>query len=179
MTVSCSFATCSFLEETADLPDLLVPLFDLPQLEKPDEFRIGKPPSHQSHIVLAFIADSFSIGWKAEASVAFGSVPPTIVTALDESSERIAGFCCWDCTAKGFLGPIGVHDDFRGTGVGRAVVVAALHCMREAGYGYAVIGDAGPVEFFQRICDARIIEGKTYLGSGLAFMHYHPLNTDI
>lgn len=160
------------------MPDLLVPLFDLPQPEEPDNFRIGKPPSHQSHIVMAFIADSFSVGWKAEASVAFGSVPPTMVTAVETSSGRIAGFCCWDCTAKGFLGPIGVHDDFRGSSVGKALVISTLHSLREAGYGYAIIGDAGPAEFFQKICDARTIEGKTYLGSGLAFKHYHPDNSD-
>lgn len=92
---------------------------------------------------------------------AFGSVPPTVVIAMNRTSGRLAGFCCWDCTAKGFLGPIGVHDDFRGKSVGRAVVLSALHSMREAGYGYAIVGDAGPVEFFQKICDARVIEGST------------------
>jgi len=80
---------------------------------------------------------------------------------VDEASGRIAGFCCWDCTAKGFLGPIGVHDDFRGMNAGKAVVLSVLHSMREAGYGYAIIGDTGPVDFFRKICDARIIKGST------------------
>ncbi|MCK4806652.1 MAG: GNAT family N-acetyltransferase [Candidatus Aegiribacteria sp.] len=143
------------------MPDLLVPLYDLPGTPEPDGLWVGKPLSHQAPSVLSFIQDNFSSGWKAEAGVAFGSVPPTIIAAVDKASGRLAGFCCWDCTAKGFLGPIGVHDDFRGKGVGKAVVIAALHSMREAGYGYAVIGAAGPVKFFQSICDARIIESST------------------
>ncbi|NOQ21451.1 MAG: GNAT family N-acetyltransferase [Candidatus Aegiribacteria sp.] len=143
------------------MPDLLVPLYDLPGNPEQDGLWVGKPLSHQAPSVLSFIHDNFSSGWKAEAGAAFGSVPPTIIVAADCASGRLAGFCCWDCTAKGFLGPIGVHDDFRGKGVGKAVVIAALHSMREAGYGYAVIGAAGPVEFFRRICDARVIEDST------------------
>ncbi|MEN8209499.1 MAG: GNAT family N-acetyltransferase [Candidatus Fermentibacteria bacterium] len=143
------------------MPDLLVPLFDLPVLQEQDSLWVGKPLPHQSPSVLSFIQDNFSSGWKAEAGTAFGSVPPTIIVAVDKASGSLAGFCCWDCTAKGYLGPVGIHGGFRGKGVGKAVVLTALHSMREAGYGYAVIGDAGPVEFFQRICDARIIEGST------------------
>ena len=161
MIVSCSCGKCCFPVELADLPDLLVPLYDLPAAPGQDSLWVGKPLPHQSPSVLSFIGDNFSNGWKAEAGTAFGSVPPTLIVAVDKASGSLAGFCCWDCTAKGFLGPIGVHDDFRGKGVGKAVVITALHCMREAGYGYAVIGDAGPVEFFKSICDARVIEGST------------------
>lgn len=143
------------------MSDLLVPLYDLPGAPEMDDLWVGKPLFHQAPSVLSFIRDNFSSSWEAEAGAAFGSVPPTIIVAVDRTSGEMAGFCCWDCTAKGFLGPIGVHDDFRGKGVGKAVVIAALYSMREAGYGYAVIGDAGPVEFFKRICDARIIEGST------------------
>jgi len=143
------------------LPDLLVPLYDLPAATEQAALWVGKPLPHQSPSVLSFIQDNFSSGWKAEAGAAFGSVPPTIIVAADNATGELAGFCCWDCTAKGFLGPIGVHDDFRGKGVGKAVVIAALHSMKEAGYGYAVIGAAGPVEFFRKICDARVIEGST------------------
>lgn len=143
------------------MSDLLVPLYDLPRFEEFKEgFRVGKPPLHYAPRILSFIGDNFSDGWKAEAKPAFGSVPPTIITALEIITGRIVGFCCWDCTAKGFLGPIGVHADFRGKSIGRALVISALHSMREAGYSYGVIGDAGPVEFFRKICDARIIDGS-------------------
>ncbi len=143
------------------MPDLLVPLYNLPDLIEQEGLWVGKPLPHQSPRVLSFIEKHFSNGWKAEASTAFGSLPPTIVVAVEVSSGRLAGFCCWDCTAKGFLGPIGVHEDFRGMNAGRAVVISSLYSMREAGYGYAVIGDAGPVDFFRKICDARIIEGSS------------------
>ena len=143
------------------MSDLLVPLYALPPVQEQDSLWVGKPLPHQSPGVLSFVEESFSIGWKAEAAAAFGSVPPTIVVAVDVPSGRLAGFCCWDCTAKGFLGPIGVQREFRGKNVGKAVVLSVLHSMREAGYGYAVIGDAGPVEFFRKICDARVIEGSS------------------
>ena len=143
------------------MSDLLVPLYDLPGFEGfKKDFWVGKPPPHYASRILSFIGDNFSEGWKAEAIPAFGSVPPTIITALEKVTDRIIGFCCWDCTAKGFLGPIGVHSDFRGKGIGRAVVISVLHSMREAGYSYGIIGDAGPVEFFRKICDVRIIDGS-------------------
>ena len=142
------------------MSDLLVPLYGLPPVDDQEGLWVGKPLSHQSPGVLSFIEGNF-IGVRIKtAEEAFGSVPPTIFTAVDIPSGRLAGFCSWDCTAKGFLGPIGVHSDFRGRNVGKAVVLSALHSMREAGYGYAVIGDAGPVEFFKKICDARVIEGS-------------------
>jgi len=152
------------------LSDLLVPLYNLPDVKVPDDFWAGRPLPYQSPVILEFIKRNFSIGWKAEAEVSFSAVPPTIIAAVDENSGRIAGFCCWDCTAKGFLGPVGVHDDFRGKGVGRALVILTLRHMRETGYGYAVIGDAGPVDFFRRICDARVIEGSE---PGIYAIHLH------
>jgi hypothetical protein len=32
--------------------------------------------------------------------------------------------------------------------------------MREAGYGYAVIGGVGPAEFYEKVCGATIIPGS-------------------
>ena len=45
----------------------------------------------------------------------------------------------------------------RGQGVGEALLFATLRGMREAGYAYAVIGDPGPVEFYQKRLDAMLI----------------------
>lgn len=143
------------------MPDLLVPLhgglLDRPQL---DGVWIGRPLAHQAPKVLSFVSGEFGSGWEAEVRTAFASVPPTVVVAVSRESGDLLGFCCWDCTAKGFVGPVGVSHECRGIGAGRAVVVFALHSMRESGYGYAVIGDAGPIDFFTKCCDARVIEGS-------------------
>ena len=142
------------------MTDLLVPLYRLPDLEIPDGCWVGRPLQHQSTHILNFILEEFGDGWRAEATAAFANTPPRIFVAVQRDSSEIMGFCCWDCTALGFLGPVGVADKSRGTGVGRALVLSVLHSMREAGYGYAVIGGVGPVEFFQSVCDARVIEGS-------------------
>ncbi len=143
------------------MPDLLVPLFNLPDAENVKGIWIGRPLAHQSPGILSFIRENFSECWEAEARVGFSLTPPSILVAVEQESGKPSGFCCWDCTAKGFLGPIGTLENVRGRGVGRVLVLSCLKSMREAGYAYAIIGDAGPVDFFVSICDARVIEGST------------------
>jgi GNAT superfamily N-acetyltransferase len=142
------------------LPDLLVPLYGLPPVEVPEGYWVGNPLAHQSPLVLDFVEEYFGRSWRAEAAAAFARTPPGLKLAVSESTGDIHGFCCWDCTARGFLGPVGVAESARGRGVGRTIVLSVLHSMRDAGYGYAIVGGAGPVEFFQSICDARVIEGS-------------------
>jgi predicted N-acetyltransferase YhbS len=45
--------------------------------------------------------------------------------------------------------------------VGRALLLACLHAMRERGYAYAVIGGVGPAEYYRRAVGATAIEGST------------------
>ncbi len=142
------------------MPDLLVPLYRLECLEIPHGYWIGRPLPHQSSTVLDFIQAQFGMSWRSEASVAFSRIPVSIELAVLGKSGDIHGFCCWDCTAKGFLGPVGVTGSARGKGVGRALVLSTLHRMKEAGYGYAIVGGAGPVDFFRSVCDARVITGS-------------------
>lgn len=92
---------------------------------------------------------------------AISRTPSTMIIALDESTGKLAGFCVWDCTALGFLGPVGVSEEYRNTGVGKALTIEVLYCMREQGYGYSVIGAAGPVDFFQSVCKATVIQDST------------------
>ena len=68
--------------------------------------------------------------------------------------DTLLGFACHDTTAKGFFGPTGVTEQARGQGIGEALLLATLNGMREAGYGYAVIGDPGPVAFYRKRLDA-------------------------
>ena len=67
---------------------------------------------------------------------------------------EILGFACHDATTKAFFGPTGVLESARGQGIGEAMLIATLRGMREAGYGYAIIGAAGPVAFYQKRLDA-------------------------
>jgi len=73
---------------------------------------------------------------------------------------KIIGFACYDVTAKGFFGPTGVTAEARGQGVGRALLLATLHGLAEMGYAYAIIGGAGPVDFYRKAVGAIEIEGS-------------------
>jgi GNAT superfamily N-acetyltransferase len=147
------------------MTDMLVRLYALPPLE-PElaamqgqgiSLRRGLPP--EKHLVLDWVESTFSAYWRSECDVAFSRQPPSIhIATLD---GELVGFGCYDTTALGFFGPTGVAETMRGRGVGRALLVACLHAMREAGYGYAAIGGVGPIDFYQRAVGAQVIEDST------------------
>ncbi len=143
------------------MPDLLVPLYAAPESFSCKGFRVRRSLAHEGDTIRKWIEANFSSGWAAEVLPAVSRTPSTMIIALDESTGKLAGFCVWDCTALGFLGPVGVAEEYRGAGVGRAVTIEVLHCMREQGYGYGVIGAAGPVDFFQTVCKATVIQEST------------------
>ena len=140
--------------------DMLVKLYDLPL-----DFRfvqelaekgiiIRKPIGPEKPHVVNWITEeaAFSAGWASEFEVTMGTHPFTSFIATQESD--LIGFACYDATALGFVGPIGVREDRRRMGVGRALLLACLLEMKLKGYGYAAIGWAGPAEFYQKVCAA-------------------------
>ncbi len=145
------------------MTDLLVRLYDLPAFDAEPLAAAGvtirRPLAPELHIVLDWIGAHFAKGWVAEASVALHQQPPTIFIAVRE--REILGFACYDATARGFFGPTGVAETARGKGIGTGLLFAALRAMRETGYGYAVIGGVGPVEFYRRQLDVLEIPGST------------------
>jgi len=52
---------------------------------------------------------------------------------------------------------MGSDDSVRGRGVGKILLLMALHDMRANGYGYAIIGGVGPAEFYTKVSGAVII----------------------
>jgi GNAT superfamily N-acetyltransferase len=143
--------------------DLLVRLYDLPPFESEArvaaagvEVRRALPPERA--LVLDWIGRHFYQPWVSEAALALSSHPVTCWIAVKD--EKLLGFACHDATAKGFFGPTGVDAEVRGQGIGEALLIATLRGMREAGYGYAVIGAPGPVAFYKRRLDAIEIPGS-------------------
>ena len=76
---------------------------------------------------------------------------------LATRGSEIVGYACYDATAPDFFGPTRVLDSEQGHGVGTALLLRCLTAMREYGYGYAIIGSVGPVEFYQKTCNATVI----------------------
>jgi GNAT superfamily N-acetyltransferase len=94
-----------------------------------------------------------------EAEVACCRLPISCFIAVRD--QQILGFACYDATAPNFFGPEAVVPEERGRGLGRALLLAALHAQREQGYAYAIIGGVGPAAFYARSVAAVPIEGST------------------
>ena len=119
-----------------------------------------RKPIGTEHIALgSWVAQRFGPRWASELQVALANRPVTVFIAVDQA--ELLGFACYDATARGFFGPIGVAESGRGKGLGAALLRACLHDMRAAGYGYAVVGGVGSPEFFRRVAAAIEIEGST------------------
>jgi GNAT superfamily N-acetyltransferase len=71
--------------------------------------------------------------------------------------RQLIGFAAYECTRRGFFGPMGVLDSAQHKGAGKALLFAALEALREMGYVYAIIGAAGPVRFYQKTVGAIVI----------------------
>ena len=115
---------------------------------------IRKPIAPEHDTITAWVAKTFSSGWASEARVALNNRPVSLFIATRGDPSELIGFCCYDATARGFVGPIGVAESARGTGVGAALLRACLADMRALGYGYAVAGAVGAPEFFRRVAGA-------------------------
>lgn len=144
------------------MQDMLVRLYELPEsaplraaaAEQGITIRTCNP--FEAHILEEWVGRHFSARWVSECRIAMSHLPIGCLIATKES--RIIGFACYDVTARGFIGPMGVAEEARGTGVGRALLVSALERMRYLGYGYAIIGGVGPADFYAHCVGATPIE---------------------
>ena len=143
------------------MPDLLVSLLKLPPLEPLiDELReqgvnIRRAQAFEISPVREFIEKSFSVAWADEISVGFANKPVTVYIAT--RANRVIGFAACECTRKAFFGPMGVVENERGRGIGKALLMAALWGQRELGYVYGIIGGAGPMRFYEEAVGAIVI----------------------
>ena len=164
------------------MPDLLVKLYDLPELEPVIArqrvmgvtVRRGIPP--EKHLVLDWVAQHFADYWVSESDVAFSTHPSTIILA--HRGDQMLGFACYDTTHKNFFGPTGVDEAERGQGIGTALLLAALHAMREAGYMYGIIGWAGPVAYYEKVVGAAVIPNSEPPGSYRGMLGTHAIFTE-
>ncbi len=139
------------------MPDMLVSLLSLPSLDRlSDEgVNIRRAQPFEITAVREFIEQNFSVAWADEISVGFANKPVSVVIATREG--KVIGFAGYECTRRAFFGPTGVSESERGRGIGTALLIASLWGLRELGYVYAVIGSAGPTDFYQRTVGAMVI----------------------
>ena len=144
--------------------DMLVRLYALPALDPSLDalaqrgITVRRAIAPQKPAVVGWVRERFP-GSVAEVETAFAQVPVTCFVAQRES--MLVGFACYDVTARNFFGPEGVDVVARGQGIGRALLLSALHAQRAQGYAYSIIGGVGPAEFYSKTVGAVPIEGST------------------
>lgn len=131
--------------------DMIINLYaPMKSFPLPSGIRIVRALPFEAPQVVAFVKQNFSTdgGWSEEIKGPLHLNNPTIFLALRNKS--IVGFCAYDATAKGFLGPLGVSESERGHGIGAALCASALCALKEDGYAYAIVGWVGPQEFYSK-----------------------------
>jgi GNAT superfamily N-acetyltransferase len=152
------------------MPDLLVRLYDLPPLAPLVDavaaagFTVRRALATERHVVVEWARAHGSAGWASECEAAFARVPLACFIAVEATPapapQALVGFACYEATCRDFFGPTAVRPDLRRRGIGRALLLSALHAMRAEGYAYAIIGWADDVDYYRRAVGAVVIEGS-------------------
>ena len=146
------------------MTDMLVRLYDLPPLQASLDkiaskgVTIRRAMAYEKTQVLDFVKSEWPY-WVDECAVSFSCMPHSCYIATENG--KVVGFSCYDVVVKNMFGPTGVSEDQRGKGIGTGLLLACLHNMRNDGYAYATIGGVGPIEYYQKIVGATVIENST------------------
>ncbi len=147
------------------MPDMLVHLLKLPGAApllhrlREEGVVIRRAHPFEMMAIRHFIEKHFSIGWADEVMPCYSRQPITLFIAIREG--QMIGFAAYEATMRGFFGPTGVMEAERGKDIGKGLLLASLHGMREMGYAYGVIGGVGPAEFYSKACGAVLIPEST------------------
>ena len=147
------------------MPDMLVHLLNLPPATplldqlKGKGIHVRRAQPFEQTAVRRFVESAFAVTWADEISVAYARQPVSLYIATKEG--EVVGFAAYECTRRGFFGPMGVATPLRGSGVGKALLVAGLTGLAEMGYVYGIIGGVGPIEFYEKGVGAMAIPDST------------------
>jgi GNAT superfamily N-acetyltransferase len=158
------------------MADLLVKLYNLPNATpaldalREQSIFIRQAEPGEKDIISTWVKQHFPEGWAVGCEWAINREPVSCYIAVEretdfvptdnpyhQPSEKLIGFACYDAASKGMFGAMGVQEEYRGRGIGRALLLAALHAMAAERYAYAVIGWADAHEFYQKTVGATLI----------------------
>ncbi|MFT4519566.1 MAG: putative N-acetyltransferase YhbS [Halioglobus sp.] len=146
------------------MPDMIVRLYDLPDHIATIEqlgaqgVTVRRALEQERLSLVNWVGERFE-GWVKEVEVSFGQDPVSCFVALQ--GEELLGFAAYDVACINFFGPTGVAIEHRSRGIGRGLTLATLHAQKEQGYAYAIIGGVGPVEFYEKVVGAQLLEHST------------------
>lgn len=135
--------------EEIKMADLIVSLQQLPATPTlPSGYQLQPAQAWDREVIVDWVRAEFGTGWASEVANGLSGQPCRVLIA--RRGSQLLGFACFDVTFPSFFGPTGVSEAARGLGLGKALLIEALHRLRQRGYVYGFIGDAGPVEFYRK-----------------------------
>lgn len=136
--------------------DLIVPLKSYNKEFEPNSKYIVKR-AEQSDLeeINRFILEEFNQDWATNVKRGFAKEEVPVFVAKEDN--RIIGFGAYDVISRGLFGPMGVMREARTNQVGHSILYNCLKDMKMKGYKYAIIAEAGPIEFYEKACGAVII----------------------
>lgn len=149
------------IKDIACVPrDLIVPLKNWQKviIESNDSFKVERAKIRDEEELKAFISREFDERWLKPVIEAFNKMPD-IPIYIARKNQYIVGFACYDTdrNKKGVLGPMGISRNIRTKGIGKQLLHTCLYEMEKIGYDYAIIGQAGPIEFYEKSCGAKVV----------------------
>lgn len=152
--------------------DMIVNLCNLPEMKISGNIKIKRAFVGDKDTILTFVEEHFQKNWVYEVEHALMESVSKCFIATEDG--KVIGFACFDSSAKGFFGPIGVLPKRRGEQIGQALLIRTLNAMKEYGYGYAIIGWVSEAEtFYRKTVGAEYIKGgnpENSIYSNLVFM---------
>ena len=131
---------------------------DLAGYTKPNTLfrKIRRVRPEDAERVILFINKEFGTRWTGSMKHALSQPYPSIFIAEDQEGE-IVGFAAFDIHEPGYFGPMGVARNNRAQGIGEALLHMCLEGMQKKGYREIIIDNAGPIEFYEKSCNAKVI----------------------
>ncbi|MCP9227811.1 GNAT family N-acetyltransferase [Bacillus mycoides] len=147
------------LQITSEPRDLTVALTIFDPICNSLSCNIRKAISSDFEKLARFVKVEFGERWLKSLDYGFRTYKEELPIFIAEQGGEIIGFACYDVVRgkKGLFGPMGTAKHNRVNGVGKTLLNHCLYNMKKSGYEYAIIGQAGPIEFYERCCNARLI----------------------
>ncbi|QUH30606.1 GNAT family N-acetyltransferase [Vallitalea guaymasensis] len=130
---------------------------ELERLEKED-IKIFRALAPDKYRIVEWVKEHSSINAAGECDVCFSNNPISCFIAAKGS--EIIGYACYNATAPDFFGPTRVSEEYRGKGIGKALLLRSLNALKDEGYIYAIIGGIGPANFYEKCVNAVLIDSS-------------------
>jgi ribosomal protein S18 acetylase RimI-like enzyme len=118
---------------------------DLPQPQLPEGFMI-RPLRGVAEVEdyvrlhrVAFGSDKMTVDWRLR-TLEHPAYRPEIDLVIVNPDGRLVGFCiCWMWGDRSHIEPLGIHPEFQGQGLGRALELTAIQAVRDQGTRFMVV----------------------------------------